>query len=125
MIAGAVQHENRDCDAGRVIQRVQLWQHFGLDEPAVEPHRCPDSRFERRDLGSDGRSPTVAVIPHARNVEIAARPGACQLVIRSGFHDARHHGKHAEMVSIVVRNQKRFTQDRLSIAVRYLRVQVC
>ena len=42
-----------------------------------------------------------------------------------GFYNTCHHCQHAEMIRVVVCNQKRFTQDRLAVAMRYLRVQIC
>ena len=46
-------------------------------------------------------------------------------LFRSSFGDATHHRQHAEMVSIVISDQQRFTQDRLAVAVRELRMKIC
>src|ERR1044072_6611596 len=41
-------------------------------------------------------------------------------LFRNGFGDTSHHRQHAEMVSIVICDQKRFAQASLAVAVRDL-----
>jgi len=41
------------------------------------------------------------------------------------FHDAGHDCERAQMVSVVIGNQQCFTQNCLTITVRYFRVQIC